>query len=83
MTRAALAIELYRLEHHTLPHDLASLVTAGYLPHLPHDFYGNQPLQFDPAKKALWSVGLNLKDDGCSKKRIGGVPEDIVMHVAP
>ncbi|MFI5385119.1 MAG: hypothetical protein ACHQ50_03270 [Fimbriimonadales bacterium] len=63
--RTVLAIRLWRDGHGgQLPPSLDSLVQAGILKRLPQDFFGTGPLHYDPARKVIWSVGWNQKDDG-------------------
>lgn len=61
--RGLLAITAY--ERHTghLPKDFDTLVTENYLDALPFDHLGDRPLQYDPKRRIVWSVGRDALDD--------------------
>jgi hypothetical protein len=62
--RTTLALRRYRLaKGHPAP-SLQALVDAELLAQLPYDHLGSGPLQYDPARSVLWSVGTDGKDDG-------------------
>lgn len=64
--RVACALERYRLEHHTLPSNLAAL-TPQLLPTIPNDLFDGQPLRYKPSADGsyiLYSIGWNGVDDG-------------------
>lgn len=56
LTQIYVALRLYQLEHNgTLPADLAELVPA-YLPAVPLDPFGGQPLRYDRDLTTIWSI---------------------------
>lgn len=56
LTQLYVALRLYQLEHdNALPADLAELVPA-YLPAIPLDPYGGQPLRYDRTLTTIWSI---------------------------
>jgi len=67
-TRILLAIKAYKLEKGKLPATLAELVPE-YLDSVPLDDYDGQPMRYNAAKKVVYSVGKDLKDDGGSTTR--------------
>jgi hypothetical protein len=62
-TRILLALKAYKLETGKLPATLAELVPE-YLDSVPLDDYDGQPMRYNAAKKVVYSVGKDLKDDG-------------------
>ena len=71
LTRASLLLRAWMLDHTgQLPENLEALV-PDYLPAPLVDPYDGQPLRYD--KEKLWSVGVNLTDDG------GETRDDIVQ----
>ncbi len=63
---AALAIAAYRADNGgRWPESLEALV-PDYLPELPRDAMarGAPPIRYDPARRILWSVGIDAEDDG-------------------
>ena len=67
-TRILLAIKAYKLDKGTLPAALAELV-PDYLDRVPLDDYDGLPMRYNAAKRVVYSVGKNLKDDGGSSTR--------------
>ena len=67
-TRILLALKAYKLEKGKLPPTLVELVPE-YLDSVPLDDYDGQPMRYNAAKKVVYSVGKNLKDDGGSGTR--------------
>jgi hypothetical protein len=62
--RQALALRIYYLEKKEWPAKLEQLV-PDYLPALPRDpFDGAPTFRYDPAKRLLYAVGADFKDDG-------------------
>lgn len=73
---AGLAIRRFELRHHRLPENLADLV-PDFLTRIPVDYMDGKPLRYrrDGEKGfILWSVGMDLKDDGGD----GSWPQDRV-----
>jgi len=62
-TRIILALRAYELAHGHLPADLPALVPE-FLDKVPVDDYDGKPMRYSAEKKIVYSVGLNLKDDG-------------------
>jgi hypothetical protein len=62
-TRILLALKAYKLEKGRLPATLAELVPE-YLDSVPLDDYDGKPMRYNVAKRVVYSVGKNLKDDG-------------------
>jgi len=62
-TRTILALRAYQLAHGKLPPDLNELVPE-FLDAVPVDDFDGQPLRYLAEKKIVYSVGINLKDDG-------------------
>ena len=63
--RIAVALERFRLAHSSYPEELAALAPK-FLPVVPHDVLNGEPYRYRheaPDHVALYSVGLNLKDD--------------------
>ncbi len=67
-TRTILALRAYQLTHGNLPPDLNALVPE-FLDAVPVDVFDVQPLRYSPARKIVYSVGQNLKDDGGNDSR--------------
>jgi hypothetical protein len=72
LTRAAsllLAVEQYRRAHGGSPPEALAQLVPQYLPALPVDPYSGQELRYrrDDARVAVYSVGVNRKDDGGEK----------------
>jgi hypothetical protein len=67
-TRILLALKAYKLEKGKLPATLAELAPE-YLDSVPLDDYDGQPMRYNAAKRVVYSVGKNLKDDGGSGTR--------------
>jgi len=62
-TQLLIALRCYHRQHGQLPESLDALVPK-YLPAVPVDDFDGKPLRYLPAKKLIYSVGDNLKDDG-------------------
>jgi hypothetical protein len=67
MTRLLLAMRAYRIEKGRLPQKLEELVPE-YLDVIPVDDFDGKPLRYNPAKRVVYSVGKDLKDEGGSTK---------------
>jgi hypothetical protein len=81
MTIVTLALRRHELAHGHLPDTLQELVPA-YLPEVPLDPFDDLPLRWDAAKKWLYSVGENGKDNhGAHEKpeMVGFANPDLVM----
>jgi len=63
--QVAIALRLYRHEHGRYPETLEELVPK-YLPSLPVDPFDGKPLRYKRLVKGfkVWSVGMDMKDDG-------------------
>ena len=63
---AVLAVMRYEKEKGQYPTNLSELVEAGYLNKLPRDPYSDGPLVYRKTESGflLYSLGMNLKDDG-------------------
>jgi len=57
------AVRRYVVEHQKLPPDLACLV-PNYLLEVPTDPFSGEPMQYDPLKGLLYSVGADLVKSG-------------------
>ena len=64
--RGIVAIELYQAKTAKLPKTLDMLVSEGLMKSVPWDHMDDKPLRYDPAKRLIWSVGVDLKDHGGS-----------------
>jgi hypothetical protein len=62
-TRILLALKAYKLEKGKLPATLAELAPE-YLDSVPLDDYDGLPMRYNAAKKVVYSVGKDLKDNG-------------------
>jgi len=62
-TRLALALRLYEEQHGALPEGLGALV-PGWLEAVPVDPYDGQLFRYDHARRLVYSVGANRRDDG-------------------
>jgi hypothetical protein len=62
-TQLLIALRCYHRQHGKLPESLDALVPE-YLPAVPLDDFDGKPLRYLPAKKLIYSIGDNLKDDG-------------------
>lgn len=60
------AVRSYGLDHGRIPSSLADL-SPRYFTSLPMDPFSSEPLHYDASKGVIYSVGLDLKDDGGSK----------------
>jgi len=63
--RTVIAIRRYRLAHGKLPENLEILVPQ-YLKKLPVDYFDGSVLKYSKEDSWLYSIGINLKDDGGS-----------------
>lgn len=84
-TATAVAIERYRLVYDRLPDQLADL-TPSFLESVPIDPFDGQPLRYQrlDAGYVVYSVGLNLKDDGGADplpKRDSRLTGDIIFRL--
>ncbi len=57
-----IALERYFRKHGRLPSDL-SLLIPEFLDTIPADSFDGDPVRYDPAKRVLYSVGMDLEDD--------------------
>ncbi|MBE3123777.1 MAG: hypothetical protein IMZ65_03150 [Planctomycetes bacterium] len=62
-TRLCLAIRAYRLDKGSLPKTLDDLVPV-YIDAVPADDFDGRPMRYDPDRKVVYSVGVDLKDSG-------------------
>lgn len=67
-TRHAMVVTLFALRRYVMkefrvPQKLEELV-PNYLPAVPRDPFSHEPLKYNPARGIIYSVGVNLKDDG-------------------
>jgi hypothetical protein len=67
-TRILLALKAYKLEKGKLPATLAELAPE-YLDSVPLDDFDGQPMRSNAARRVVYSVGKDLKDDGGSGTR--------------
>jgi len=65
--RTTIAALAYESEYGELPASLESLVPE-FLPSVPIDPFDGSPLRYDKEKRAVYSVGQNLIDEGGSAK---------------
>jgi hypothetical protein len=79
--RAQIAICRYQALHRRPPPDLQTLVTARLLPRIPYDHLGSGPFRYNAAQGALWSLGINGKDDGGTSPALAGMQADIVWNI--
>lgn len=65
LLRLAIALERYRKANENFPAKLADLQPK-FVKKLPQDYFTEKPFRYRPAKDAylLYSIGINLKDDG-------------------
>lgn len=63
-THVALAAAMYKHAHGREAPTLRALVKAGFLSSIPKDPFGNAPMRYDAARRVVWSVGPDGKDDG-------------------
>jgi len=63
ITEALLALRAYKTKTGRLPQSLDELVPA-YLPSVPLDDFDGKPIRYSAAKKIVYSVGEDFKDDG-------------------
>jgi len=68
VTRVLLAMKAFKLEKGRLPATLDELVLA-YLDAVPLDDFNGKPLRYNLAKKIVYTVGKDLKDDGGMTKK--------------
>ena len=79
--RTGVALELHRVSRGDYPDALSGLV-PDLLPEVPLDPFDGQPLRYinDGKRVVVYSVGLDLQDDGGSEERgTSRRPEDIVF----
>jgi hypothetical protein len=63
VAQALIALRAYSLERGELPPSLDALV-PDYLSRVPIDHHDGAPLRYSRDKKAVWALGVDLKDDG-------------------
>jgi hypothetical protein len=66
-TRISMALQAYYLEQGELPESLDALVPE-YLPGIPRDPFGGEPMRYSKEKMIVYSVGNDFVDDGGSGK---------------
>lgn len=64
VTLAALALRRFEIAERRVPGTLAALVVTRHLAEVPRDPFTNEPLRYDAARRAIWSVGADGKDNG-------------------
>lgn len=76
LARVAIALERFRLAHGKYPESLNAL-TSQFMPEIPHDLIGGQPLKYRLTNGAfiLYSIGWNEKDDGGVSAVKSGAPD--------
>jgi hypothetical protein len=67
-TRVLLAMKAFEIEKGRLPATLGELVPV-YLDAVPLDDFDGKPLRYNPAKKIIYTVGEDLRDDGGTTKQ--------------
>jgi len=77
-TRLVLALRLYEREHGALPDRLEDLAPA-WIDAPPADPYDGRPLRYDRARRLVYAVGVNRRDDG---GRRGGGCDDVLFPVS-
>jgi hypothetical protein len=63
VTQALIALKAFKAKTGRLPQSLDELVPE-YLPSVPLDNFDGKPIRYSPAKKVLYTVGKDLKDEG-------------------
>lgn len=81
-TRLVVALRIYEGRTGALPDDLAELVKSGILQKVPVDPFSCQPFAYSKARRLIWSVGENEKDDGGVATGDGYGDPDIVWSLA-
>lgn len=66
-TRAILGLRAYQMKNGKLPDDLAALA-PDFLNAVPVDNFTGKPLCYVPARKLIYSIGENLRDDNGETK---------------
>ena len=79
-TRVVLALRLCEEERCALPDRLDALVPT-WLETVPTDPYDGRPFRYDRRRRLVYSVGVNLRDDGGRNDRFGG--DDLLFPVPP
>ena len=87
LARATVAVERYRLAYGVLPENLEVLVPE-FLPGVPVDYFtaDESPLHYIPGEDSsfkVYSVGLNIKDDGGVENEKSRRTGDITFTVPP
>jgi hypothetical protein len=79
-----IAAERYRLVQGNFPEKLDQLVPA-FLPSIPNDPFDGQPLRIysRDSRFAVYSVGMDRKDDGGKDDKGFGKPDILVRHIVP
>lgn len=78
MAITAFALRLAALRDGKLPPAMDALVASGLLPAIPSDPFAKGSIRYDPARRVLWSVGIDGKDDG-GKGRSFTMTPDVVI----
>ncbi len=65
--RLKTALRLYEQKHGQLPDELKALVPE-YLKEIPLDPFDGKPFRYSKSAKAVWAVGVDLKDHGGTMK---------------
>ena len=81
--KCLVALTRWRLEHSQPPNNLRTLAREAGLPAIPTDPYGGGPFRLtrNTRKLAVYSVGVDGKDDGGAIAEKPGDPEDWVFEV--
>jgi len=69
LTRALVALHLYRRDTGNWPESLEDVRMKSLLPDPPIDFFTGKPVLYSREKGMLWSVGADGKDDGGDEKK--------------
>jgi hypothetical protein len=79
MAITAFSLRVASLRDGKLPVTLDSLVSTGLLPAVPTDPFGPGALRYDPARRVLWALGTNGKDDGGQGRSFSSAPDVVIV----
>jgi len=69
LTRAFIALRILERETGELPESLEAIRSHSLTSDIPEDLFSGKPVLYSRAKRMVWSVGPDGKDDGGDEKK--------------